>query len=83
MINEAVLCLQEGIIESVKDGDLGAILGIGFRPFTGGPFRYADHVGCDFIIKELNKLESKYGSRFSPCELLKTFALSGEKFYSL
>ena len=82
MINEAILCLQEGIIESVEDGDLGAILGIGFRPFTGGPFRYADHVGCDFIIKELNRLESKYGSRFSPCELLKTFALSGEKFYS-
>ena len=50
MVNEAILCLQEGIIDSVQDGDLGAILGIGFRPFTGGPFRFADKVGCPYLV---------------------------------
>jgi 3-hydroxyacyl-CoA dehydrogenase/enoyl-CoA hydratase/carnithine racemase len=83
MVNEAILCLQEGIINSVQDGDLGAIFGIGFRPFTGGPFRYADKVGCAFILNELNRLKSMYGSRFTACELLNTYAHSGEKFHSI
>ena len=81
MVNEAILCLQEGIIDSVQDGDLGAILGIGFRPFTGGPFRFADKVGCHYLVTELNRLKSIHGLRFSPCELLIKYAKSGEKFY--
>lgn len=82
MINEAVLCLQEGIIESVQDGDLGAIFGIGFRPFTGGPFRYIDQVGSDYVVKELDRLKTTFGDRFTACDLLTEYARSGVKFYS-
>lgn len=82
MVSEAVLCLQEGIIESVQDGDLGAIFGLGFRPFTGGPFRYIDQVGADYVVNELERLRSSYGERFHACELLKEYAASGKKFYA-
>jgi len=82
MVNEAALCLQEGIIESVQDGDLGAIFGIGFRPFTGGPFRYIDQVSSDYVIKELDRLKATFGDRFTACDLLKEYARSGRKFYS-
>ena len=81
MVSEAVLCLQEGIIESVQDGDLGAIFGLGFRPFTGGPFRYIDQVGADFVLKELDRLKTSYGERFQACDLLKEYAEYGKKFY--
>jgi 3-hydroxyacyl-CoA dehydrogenase/enoyl-CoA hydratase/3-hydroxybutyryl-CoA epimerase len=53
MLNEAVLCLDEGIIQSPRDGDIGAIFGIGFPPFLGGPFRYMDTIGFDKTIKNL------------------------------
>ena len=81
MVSEAVLCLQDGIIESVQDGDLGAIFGLGFRPFTGGPFRYIDQVGAAFVVKELDRLRATYGERFQACDLLKEHAASGKKFY--
>lgn len=81
MVNEAVLCLQEGILESVQDGDLGAIFGLGFRPFTGGPFRYIDSVGANTVVKELNRLQGLYGKRFKPCDRLVEYSVSGKKFY--
>ena len=82
MVNEAIVCLQEGIIASPRDGDMGAILGLGFPPFRGGPFRYVDAVGAAQIVKIMEKLAEKHGPRFTPAPLLKQMASKGKRFYS-
>jgi 3-hydroxyacyl-CoA dehydrogenase/enoyl-CoA hydratase/3-hydroxybutyryl-CoA epimerase len=81
MVNEAVTCLEEGIIASPRDGDLGAILGLGFPPFRGGPFRYVDSVGASAIVKIMEGLAAKYGKRFQPAAMLQDMASKGKKFY--
>jgi len=80
MINEAVLCLQEGIIGNARDGDIGAVFGLGFPPFTGGPFRYMDLVGAKTIVDKMKRLEDRFGALYSPPELLKDMAKHGRKF---
>jgi 3-hydroxyacyl-CoA dehydrogenase len=70
MVNEAVHCLQEGVISSPRDGDLGAILGLGFPPFRGGPFRYVDTVGRGAITARLQELAKIHGKRFEPARML-------------
>ncbi len=81
MLNEAVRCLEEGIIASARDGDIGAIFGIGFPPFLGGPFRYIDKLGVNNLVATLRQLESRFGSRFTPCDTLLKMATAGERFY--
>ncbi len=81
MVNEAVLCLEEGIIATPEDGDVGAILGLGFPPFRGGPFRYVDKTGISFIISKMEELTKKHGPRFTPAKLLLDMAGKKEKFY--
>ncbi|MFU8812753.1 MAG: fatty acid oxidation complex subunit alpha FadJ [Balneolaceae bacterium] len=71
MVNEAVLCLQEKILMSPSDGDLGAILGLGFPPFLGGPFRYIDRETPGVIIKRMEELQKQHGDRFKPADLLR------------
>ncbi|MDO6684745.1 MULTISPECIES: fatty acid oxidation complex subunit alpha FadJ [unclassified Agarivorans] len=82
MLNEAARCLDEGVIRSARDGDLGAIFGIGFPPFLGGPFRAMDSIGIANLVKELQALESSHGERFKPCEALVAMADTGESYYS-
>jgi len=82
MVNEAILCLQEGILQSPADGDLGAILGLGFPPFLGGPFRYIDTEGATKINNDMQKLQEVYGNRFKPAALLSDSASAGKKFYN-
>lgn len=82
MVNEAMLCLEEGIIRSPEDGDLGAILGLGFPPFRGGPFRYVDHERPETILSAMDALEKKYGARFKPAGILKEKAGKKQLFYS-
>ncbi len=81
MVNEAVLCLEEGIIATPEDGDVGAILGLGFPPFRGGPFRYVDSAGIASITSKMEELARKYGPRFTPAKLLLDMTDKKEKFY--
>ncbi|SHI08850.1 fatty acid oxidation complex subunit alpha FadJ [Ferrimonas marina] len=81
MLNEAVRCLEEGIIASPRDGDIGAIFGIGFPPFRGGPFRYIDALGADKLVAILQGYQERYGDRFAPADRLMTMAELGETFY--
>jgi 3-hydroxyacyl-CoA dehydrogenase/enoyl-CoA hydratase/3-hydroxybutyryl-CoA epimerase len=82
MLNEAVRCLDEGIIRSPRDGDIGAIFGIGFPPFLGGPFRYMDQIGIKKLVEIMNEHAQKYGDRFAPCDGLLTRAGIDASFYS-
>ncbi|MGX5173666.1 fatty acid oxidation complex subunit alpha FadJ [Aliikangiella sp. IMCC44653] len=81
MVNEAVLCLQDGIIRNPRDGDIGAIFGIGFPPFLGGPFRYIDSQGAAQIVEKLKALQQNFGDRYKPADLLVEKAQSGASFY--
>ncbi len=82
MVNEAVLCLQDEILQSAADGDLGAILGLGFPPFLGGPFRYIDRIGAGEFIKKMEALRNRHGNRFKPADLLKDMEANGSRFYT-
>lgn len=82
MLNEAAFCLGEGVLRSARDGDIGAIFGLGFPPFLGGPFRYIDTLGADVVVQKLKALRSIHGERFMPAPALLELAESGGKFYS-
>jgi 3-hydroxyacyl-CoA dehydrogenase/enoyl-CoA hydratase/3-hydroxybutyryl-CoA epimerase len=81
MVNEAVLCLEEGILRSPRDGDIGAVFGLGFPPFRGGPFRYIDTVGADTIVSRLEELHARFPNRFSPARLLVEHARARKRFH--
>ena len=81
MINEALLCLQEGIIASPRDGDTGAILGLGFPPFRGGPFRHIDAEGAGAVLRRMDELAEAHGGRFRAADILRDTASSKRKFY--
>jgi 3-hydroxyacyl-CoA dehydrogenase / enoyl-CoA hydratase / 3-hydroxybutyryl-CoA epimerase len=81
MVNEAVRCLQEGILRAPRDGDVGAVFGIGFPPFRGGPFRYSDSLGAERVVRALEGLNAGRAPRFSPAQLLIEMAREGKRFY--
>merc|ERR1711879_406771 len=81
-VNEAVLCLQEGIIETPVDGDVGAVFGCGFLPFTGGPFRMLDQRGIAGYTDMMNRFADNYGEHFRPCQLMQDMAKDNKKFYT-
>jgi 3-hydroxyacyl-CoA dehydrogenase/enoyl-CoA hydratase/3-hydroxybutyryl-CoA epimerase len=81
MINEAIRCLEEDVLRSPTDGDLGAVFGLGFPPFRGGPFRYVDHEGPAAVHARLARLAREHGSRFAPSDLLTEHAESETPFH--
>ena len=81
MLNEAARCLDEGVVHSPRDGDIGAVFGIGFPPFLGGPFRYMDKIGAASVVARLSQLATCYGNRFSPCDRLQQMAKTGQTFW--
>ncbi|XP_007937076.1 trifunctional enzyme subunit alpha, mitochondrial [Orycteropus afer afer] len=80
-VNEAAMCLQEGILATPAEGDIGAVFGLGFPPCLGGPFRFVDLYGAQKIVDRLRKYEAVYGKQFTPCQLLIDHANSLKKFY--
>jgi 3-hydroxyacyl-CoA dehydrogenase/enoyl-CoA hydratase/3-hydroxybutyryl-CoA epimerase len=81
MVNEAARCLDEGILRSPRDGDVGAVFGIGFPPFRGGPFRYVDSVSASGIVDQLEELNTRFPGRFEAAEGLLELASSRRTFY--
>ncbi|MCK7461504.1 MAG: fatty acid oxidation complex subunit alpha FadJ [Sphingobacterium sp.] len=82
MLNEAALCWDEGVIRNPRDGDIGAVFGIGFPPFLGGPFRYADSLGIPELVTKLEQYRQRLGERFRPAEILARMAREQRSFYS-
>lgn len=81
MLNEAVRCLDEQVVACARDGDLAAVLGLGYPPFEGGPFRHLDRLGLHHVVARLQQFADQYGERFAPCEGLLRRAHAGERFY--
>ena len=82
MLNEAVRALHEGVVRSARDGDLGAIYGMGFPPYRGGPLRYLDALGVENAVAGLAELADRYGDRFGPAPGLEQMAEGHKAFYA-
>ncbi|CAM4197509.1 3-hydroxyacyl-CoA dehydrogenase [Novosphingobium lubricantis] len=79
--NETAQTLEEGVLETPEDADLGAIYGWGFPAWTGGTLSYIDTVGIATFVAEADRLAQLYGSRFAPSAWLRAKAEKGEGFY--
>jgi 3-hydroxyacyl-CoA dehydrogenase/enoyl-CoA hydratase/3-hydroxybutyryl-CoA epimerase len=82
MLNEAAKCLEENVIRNPRDGDIGAIFGIGFPPFLGGPFRYMDELGMEHLVGRLQHYASTYNEKYAPAEILVNMHKNKETFYA-
>jgi 3-hydroxyacyl-CoA dehydrogenase/enoyl-CoA hydratase/3-hydroxybutyryl-CoA epimerase len=78
---EAARCMEEGVVTDPRDADVGAILGWGFAPWTGGPISMIDTIGAQTFVEECDRLAGAYGERFTPPKLLREMAAKGESFY--
>lgn len=81
MLNEAAMCLDEGVVRNPRDGDIGAIFGIGFPPFLGGPFRYMDKMGIAKLVGKLEHYQQTLGDKYAPAAILKDMAEKQKTFY--
>jgi 3-hydroxyacyl-CoA dehydrogenase / enoyl-CoA hydratase / 3-hydroxybutyryl-CoA epimerase len=81
LVNEALYCHGEGILRSVRDGDIGAIFGLGFPPFRGGPFRYIDSLGAAEVLRRIEGYHQRFGARWAPAPALVEAAKTGKPFY--
>jgi 3-hydroxyacyl-CoA dehydrogenase/enoyl-CoA hydratase/3-hydroxybutyryl-CoA epimerase len=79
---EAVRALEEGVLMDIREGDVGAILGWGFAPWSGGPLSWLDILGTAYAAERCEQLCSDYGTRFKPPSLLLEMGKTGEEFYS-
>ncbi len=78
---EAARCFEEGVITDPRDADVGAILGWGFAPYTGGPISMIDTMGAAAFVSRCEGLAKTHGGRFAPNKLLRDLAKTGETFY--
>jgi 3-hydroxyacyl-CoA dehydrogenase/enoyl-CoA hydratase/3-hydroxybutyryl-CoA epimerase len=80
-LNECAFCLQEKILRNPRDGDVGAVFGLGYPPFEGGPFFHMDSIGLPQVVENLERLASEHGERFEPAKILKDMAKRNETFF--
>lgn len=78
---EAVRALEQGVLTDIREGDVGAILGWGFAPWSGGPFSWLDILGAPYAVERAEELAQAHGDRFTPPQLLRDMADRGESFY--
>ncbi len=78
---EAVRALEEGVLMDIREGDVGAILGWGFAPWSGGPFSWLDILGAPYAAERCDQLTAEFGERFSCPDLLREMADKGQSFY--
>lgn len=78
---EAVRALEEDVLEDIREGDVGAILGWGFAPWSGGPFSWLDILGAEYAAERCDQLAQKFGPRFNCPDLLREMAAKGQTFY--
>lgn len=82
LLNEAARCLEEGILDSPRDGDIGAIFGLGYPPYLGGPFQYMEKVGLEVIESELRSLVDAGMARFEPSGIFAKLAEQNASFHA-
>ncbi len=82
LVNEAVRCFGDGILRDPRDGDVGAIYGLGFPSFRGGPFRYVDTIGAADVLRRVQAYADRFGERWRPAPLLVQMAKKGERFFA-
>jgi 3-hydroxyacyl-CoA dehydrogenase/enoyl-CoA hydratase/3-hydroxybutyryl-CoA epimerase len=80
-VNEAVKALEEGVLTDIREGDVGAILGWGFAPWSGGPFGWLDMLGAQRAVDICRGLSAQFGPRFHAPKMLRDMAASGATFY--
>ncbi|WP_370316249.1 3-hydroxyacyl-CoA dehydrogenase NAD-binding domain-containing protein [Sagittula sp.] len=78
---EAVRALEDGVLMDIREGDVGAILGWGFAPWSGGPLSWLDMLGAAYAAERCDGLEEAYGPRFHCPDLLRDMASKGQSFY--
>ncbi len=78
---EAVRALEDGVLTDIREGDVGAILGWGFMPWSGGPFSWLDILGAGRACEICDELDAEHGARFAAPALLREMAARGESFY--
>ncbi|MEL6508656.1 MAG: 3-hydroxyacyl-CoA dehydrogenase NAD-binding domain-containing protein [Pseudomonadota bacterium] len=78
---EGVRALEDGVLEDIREGDVGAILGWGFAPWSGGPFSWLDIIGTPYAAERCDQLTETYGDRFKTPDLLREMAAKGQSFY--
>jgi 3-hydroxyacyl-CoA dehydrogenase/enoyl-CoA hydratase/3-hydroxybutyryl-CoA epimerase len=81
MLNEAACAMSEGVVRTPRDGDIGALFGIGFPAFRGGPLRELDTMGAAEVVARLEKLAAAHGTRFEPVPVLEEMARTGQRWY--
>jgi 3-hydroxyacyl-CoA dehydrogenase/enoyl-CoA hydratase/3-hydroxybutyryl-CoA epimerase len=82
MVNEAAICLEDGVVREARDVDVAMVYGTGFPPFRGGLLRYADSIGPAVLVDRLSRLADAHGERFRPASFLRDMVREERRFYS-